>query len=58
MNEPNSDVTVISMQSPYPLTFVCYECKDGNHRFCVGVPCHCKYCEAAIKLLRPGEEKR
>lgn len=21
--------------------FVCYECKDGLHCQCVGVPCHC-----------------
>jgi hypothetical protein len=21
--------------------FVCYECKDGNHADCIGVPCTC-----------------
>lgn len=21
--------------------FVCYECADGLHAFCLGVPCHC-----------------
>lgn len=37
----NSDALVIHMQSrPEPFGF-CYECKDGMHCLCVGVPCGC-----------------
>jgi hypothetical protein len=39
-----SDPLNIEMQTKPPADFVCYECKDGNHERCVGVPCFCK-CE-------------
>ncbi len=38
---PDSPVTVINMQSR-PDPFYCYECEDGNHEGCFGVPCCCE----------------
>ena len=40
--QPAPEITVIKLQSEYPRDFVCYECKDGRHAHCVGVPCNCK----------------
>lgn len=39
-----SEVLVINMQSRPEGFGLCYECKDGEHEHCIGVPCECE-CE-------------
>jgi hypothetical protein len=36
-----SDHLTINMQERPPEDFICYHCKEGAHKDCVGVPCHC-----------------
>lgn len=34
--------------------FICYQCRDGLHPQCVGVPCRCD-CEIPVRPIDPHE---
>lgn len=50
----------IEMQSRPEPDFVCYECVDGAHEDCLGVPCHCP-CPCPVgegRAMSPENEAR